>query len=305
VDDPLESLLDQIAIGLRGSKVRYLVSRLRAGEEAENANEVAVSIVRRSFAAYRAAQAGAAAQFGAKVIALENALAEEAADGVTDVTRISAFSGLATSALTAIADKLIDPASYPGSVTGWLDWIVDFLRGDAASRDSLFDGDASIIKAVVRGKKTGGDLTGEEFERLRLALHAWVTGQPFQDIELALGVAARKVARCARARDLVLKIINRQLYMISAAVAELAKAKFVDSGIGNPFPALLECLAYAVRMGFDTPEKLAFAHLRPQLRTRVGAHRACARLGVFSPVPTATFKEVLQYVRAALAFETL
>ena len=228
VDDPLELLLDQIEVGLRGSKVGYLVSRLRAGEELESANEAATSMVRRSFAAYRAARSGAAAQFDAKVVALEGALAEEVANGVTDVTRISAFSGLASSALSAISDKLVDPTTYPGTVTGWLDWIVDFLRNDPASRDSLFDGDATIIRAVVRGKKTGGDLTGDEFQLLRLGLHAWVTGQPLQDIELALGVAPRKVACCPRSRDLVLKIVNRQLYMISAALAELAKAKFVD-----------------------------------------------------------------------------
>jgi ATP-dependent RNA helicase HelY len=305
VDDPLELLLDQIEVGLRGSKVRYLVSRLRAGEESESANEAATSMVRRSFAAYRAAQAGAAARFDAKVVALEGALAEEVADGVTDVTRISAFSGLASSALSAISEKLVDPTTFPDTVTGWLDWTVDFLRDDAASRDSLFDGDASIIKAVVRGKKTGGDLTGDEFQLLRLGLHGWVAGQPLQDIELALGVATRKVACCPRSRDLVLKIVNRQLYMISAALAELAKAKFVESGIENPFPALLECLAYAVRLGFDTPEKVAFAHLRPQVRTRVGVHRACARLGPFPPAPTATFVDVLQHVRAALAFEAL
>jgi ATP-dependent RNA helicase HelY len=305
VDDPLELLLDQIQAGLRGSKVRYLVSRLRAGEEPERANTAAASMVRRSFAAYRAVQAGAAAQFEGKVAALESALAEEVGDGITEVTRISAFSGLASSAVSAIANKLATPSTYPRSVTGWLDWIVDFLRDDAVSRDSLFDGDASIIKVVVRGKKTGGDLTGQEFELLRSGLHAWVRGKPFQDIELAMGVTAQKIALCTRSRDLVLKIVNRRLYMISAAVAELAKAKFADSATENPFPALLECLAYAVRLGFDTPEKVAFAYLQPRVRTRVGVHSRCQRLGAFPPSATATFKDVLHYVRAVLSFDSL
>jgi ATP-dependent RNA helicase HelY len=278
IDDPLQALLDQIEIGLRGSKIRYLVSRLRAGEEAENANTAAASMVRRSFAAYRAAQAGATIQFDAKVAALEVALAEEVADGVTDVTRISAFSGLAGSALSAMSERLADPATYPATIPDWLDWVIDFLRDDGGSRNALFDGDPSIINGIVRGKKTGGDPTDEEFHLLRSGLRAWVTGQPFQNIELALGVPEKKVARCPRSRDLVLKLVNRQLYMISAALAELAKGKFVDSSIEDPFPALLECLAYAVRRGFDTPEKLAFAHLRPELRTRIGVHRACANL---------------------------
>jgi ATP-dependent RNA helicase HelY len=305
IDDPLQVLLDQIEIGLRGSKVRYLVSRLRAGEEADNANAAAMSMVRRSFAAYRAAQAGEMARFDAKAAALEGALAEEVADGVTEVTRISAFSGLASSALSAMSDRLADLGTYPTTIGAWLDWIIDFLRDDANSRNALFDDDASIITAIVRGKKTGGDLTEEEFQLLRSGLRAWIAGQPFQDIELALGVPGRKVGRCPRSRDLVLKLVNRRLYMISAAVAELAKAKFVDAGIENPFPALLECLAYAVRLGFDTPEKVALAHLRPQVRTRVGVHRACANLGPFPPAPTASFRDVLQHVRAALAFDAL
>ena len=83
------------------------------------------------------------AQFDAKVAALEEALAEEVADGTTDVSRISAFSGLASSALFAISARLADPATYPETIAGWLDWIVNFLCDDAISRNALFDGDTS------------------------------------------------------------------------------------------------------------------------------------------------------------------
>jgi ATP-dependent RNA helicase HelY len=167
VDDPLEGLLDQIHAGDRSARVRYFVSRLRAGEEADNANAAASALVRRSFAAYRATQAATTAQFDAKMATLDAALAEEVAEGVTDVTRVSAFTGLSGLALTAISERLGEPGSFPVTVTGWLDWLVNFLRDDKASRESLFDGDSSLIKTVTRGKKTGGDLTAPEFEIFR------------------------------------------------------------------------------------------------------------------------------------------
>lgn len=306
VEDPLESLLDQIQAGNRGARVRYFVSRLRAGEEAERANAAASALARRSFAAYRAAQAGRSAQFEAKMAALEAVLADEVAEGVTDIIRVSAFAGLPVSALAAISDRLGDPVAFPDTVIGWVNWIVDFLRDDEASRESLFDGDSSLIKTIARGKKTGGDLTAAEFEIFRSGLHAWISGCPFKDIERALGVPNEKLGTCGRARDLVLKMINRKLYIISAGLAELAKAKFTDAVVKDPFPAVLEVLAYAIRAGFDTPEKVAFSHHQPSGRTRVAMHRACERhLPAFPRQPDASFRDVLRQVQAMLAFSSL
>src|SRR6185312_4432004 len=105
-----------------------------------------------------------------------------------------------------------------------------------------------------RGKQAGGELSDAEFERVRLGLQSWIGGKPFQDIEIALGVEPTKVRHCSRSRDLVLKVVNRRLYMIAAAVAELAKGKHTELGVPDPFPALLESLAFALRSGFDTPE---------------------------------------------------
>jgi ATP-dependent RNA helicase HelY len=303
VDDPLERLLDLVHAGDRSVRVRYFMSRLRAGEDVENANVAASALIRSSFAAYRAIQAAATAQFDAKVATLDAALAEEVAEGITNITRVSAFAGLPATALAAISERLGGPADFPNTVTGWVDWLVDFLRDDEVSRDSLFDGDASLIKTVARGKKTGGDLTAAEFERFRAGLHAWISGLPFEDIERALGVPDRKIRACARARDLVLKIVNRKLYIISSALAELAKVKFTEAKFQDPQPAVLEILAYALRRGLDTPEKVAFAHHRPGIRSRVAMHRAMARqVGVLPPQPGALFRDVLRRIEGVLAF---
>ena len=81
------------------------------------------------------------------------------------------------------------------------------------------------LKAVCRGTKSTPALTPAEFDRLKAGLRAWVTGQPFDQIEVALGVAAEDVDTCMRSRDLVLKLANRRLYLVAAAVAELVKEK--------------------------------------------------------------------------------
>lgn len=306
VDDPLEILLDQIQAGDLSARVRYFVSRLRAGEEADRANAAASALMRRSFTAYRAAQTARTTQFDAKMAALDAVLVQEVAEGITDITRVSAFTGLPDLALAAISERLGDPRSFPETVAGWVDWLIDFLRDDQSSRESLFDGDASVIKSVARGKKTGGDLTIGEFEVFRAGLHAWISGRPFEDIERALGVLDPKIGTCSRARDLVLKIVNRKLYMISAALAELAKAKFTAAEIEDPHPAVLETLAYAIRTGFDAPAKVAFAYYRPDIRTRVAMHRASAsRVKRFPPERGASFRDVLRDVQVALTFVNL
>ncbi|MES2898034.1 MAG: hypothetical protein V4759_18560 [Pseudomonadota bacterium] len=162
------------------------------------------------------------------------------------------------------------------------------------------------LKAVCRGTKSTPALTPAEFDRLKAGLRAWVTGQPFDQIEVALGVAAEDVDTCMRSRDLVLKLANRRLYLVAAAVAELVKEKLAALEINAVNPAVLEILPIAIRRGWDTPEKAAFAHRHPAIHGRVAAHRAYAkRLGAIEPTLGRTFAEVLNHVDAHLAFGVL
>lgn len=301
----MEYLLDRIHDGDQDGEVSYLISRLRAGEAPDAANAAASALIRRSFGAYRAARTNAATvqAFAAKVAVLDGVLAADAVGGITEAARVSAFTGLPAPALASALARLADPAVFPTTIMGWVDWIINFLRDDAPARLALFEGDDSVMRAVARGKKTGGNLTEAEFQVLRAGLHAWMSGRPFQDIEAALGVDEAKIRCCGRARDLVLKIVNRRLYMIASAIAELAKARYAETAIVESYPAILESLAYAIRSGFDTPEKVAFSHLNPRIRTRVATHRASqAQIGAVEQVVGARFRDVLQEVKATLAF---
>jgi hypothetical protein len=306
IDDPMTSLLDEIQSDTPPStELRYFLSRLKAGEPDDTAVDAAVEIVRRSLGGFRARLK--AEDFELKLEALRTALVAEADEISLDVARVAAFTGLSATGLQAVSVALdAQIAALPSTVPAWCDWLVDFVAGDPATFEALFGKDADTVKAVGRGSKSDPPLVPAEFNQLKAGLKSWVTGQPFDQIEVALGVAPAAVDACARARDLVLKLANRRLYLIAAAIAELAQEKLAALGTPAVNPAVLEIFPIAVRRGWDTPEKAAFAHRQPAIRGRVAAHRAFeARLGAMAPTMGLTFAEVLNHVDAHLAFGVL
>jgi ATP-dependent RNA helicase HelY len=303
MDDPLTTILDQIQAGnLDDATVRYFSSRVRAGESSDDAVDKAVLMVSRSFAAFKARQARQEASFNQKLEALRAVLADNVAS--PEIVTIAASTGLSNEPLLAAqAIFTANPAVIPTSVVAWIDWIVAFFAADEDSYMSLLGDDADIVNYVVRGKKSGGPPTAAEFTLLKAGLNAWVTGRSFHEIELALGVAANNVKRCQRARDLVLKLANRSLYLIASSLVEVAKLVLAAQGVNPPQPAVLEILAVAIRKGLDTPDKIAFAYRRPNLRSRVLIHRSFTEL-LGAPGDTAglDYAAVLMHTTARIAF---
>jgi hypothetical protein len=124
-----------------------------------------------------------------------------------------------------------------------------------------------------------------------------------RDIEVALGAEAGGIGRCPRARDLALKLASRNLYLAVSSLAEVARVILTRHERPVQQPAILETLAYGIRRGIDHPEKIAFAHLRPTVRSRVLLHAAFARdLGVPGAVAGLDFQAVRAGVSARLAF---
>jgi hypothetical protein len=285
MDDPLTTILDQIQAGnLDDATVRYFSSRVRAGEEADDAVDKAVSMVKRSFSAFKAKQAQQEASFDQKVEALRAVLADNIAS--PEIVTIAASTGLSNEPLLAVQNIFMaNPEAIPTSVVAWIDWIVAFFVADKDSYLSLLGDDADIVNYVVRGKKKGGPPTAAEFALLKAGLQAWIAGRSFHEIELALGVADDKIKCCPRARDLVLKLANRSLYLIAASFIEVAKLVLAAKGLDAAQPAVNEILAVAIRKGLDTPDKIAFAYRRPTLRSRVLIHRGFAEL-LGTPIDT-------------------
>jgi ATP-dependent RNA helicase HelY len=100
IDDPLTELFDRIQAGERDApKVRYLLSRLRAGEEDAATEEIAVRMVARSFAAYQARANADEAAFAKKVAAVKVALAEDGEQNDRQAMRICSGPQLRDTAL--------------------------------------------------------------------------------------------------------------------------------------------------------------------------------------------------------------
>lgn len=305
IDDPLTSLLDRIQAGeLTSGSVRYLLSRLRAGEAEDTAVSSAVEMISRSFAGYQARQAQKDADFNKKLSALKTALDTATKETSAPVMQIAAFTGLAVEPLTAIAAKVeAEIDVLPSTVCGWMEWLIDFMVADRANYALLFGSAVETVKAVTRGKKTGGDSTAAEMTLLKTALTEWLRGRPFDRIEASLGVPTDKIGACKRARDLVNHIANRQLYMVAAAAAEVIRQTLTANEKTATNPAVLEIFAYAIRRGLDTPEKVAFAYRTPSARSRVLLHHAFAeKVGDRPPVLGSDFEQIMRHLDAVLAF---
>ncbi|MEO1211254.1 MAG: DEAD/DEAH box helicase [Cyanobacteria bacterium J06638_20] len=304
IDDPLTALLDRIQTGdVSGADVRYFLSRLRAGQGEEQDPNRPIEIMNRSLAAFQARRADNQAAFDERVRSLREALDAEphATHVMTD--KIAAYSGMQfepLEALAALVKAEID--NLPTSIIEWCEWLIDFVTGDRASYAILFGPDVDTVKAITRGRKTGGDSTDIEMARLKPALRAWLTGATFAEIESALGEAPDRIRKCKRTRDLVLHLINRRLYLIAGALSALVQNILQESGRVSENPAALEVLAIAVRKGLDSPEKVAFTHLSPAIRSRVVLHRAYIQKFPNSPAQmNADFHTILRSMGVHLA----
>lgn len=298
VDDPISAVLDAIQAGAAGPEVEYFVNRMRSGDP-QTANAAAVELAGKSFGAFQAKLKGVA--FDAAIAALKEALIATPAEQDEQGATVAALTGLPREAVAILAARLgADPNACPKTIEAWVTWIVDFFRAEPGAATALV-GELDTIKSVVRGNKSAPPVTDEEWKRLEQALLGWVRGHPFSQIEALLGVGPKKLGVCKRTRDLVLKVVNRNLYIVATALAELAKQRLpvgADGTRADP-PAVLEILAYALRTGFNTPDKTAFHQLRPDIRTRVGLHRAFqAIFGEGTPCPDESYLEVYKHVQA-------
>ncbi|GAN61736.1 hypothetical protein ACI01nite_25960 [Acetobacter cibinongensis] len=305
IDDPLTSLLDRIQLGdVNGPDVRYFLSRLRAGAGEEQDADRPIQMMSRSFAAFQARKAGNEAAFDAQIASLRGAIDADVQAAEAATVKVAAFSGMQLEPLMALTARIAaEIDALPTSIIEWCDWLVDFMIADRQSYALLFGSDVETVKAVTRGRKTGGDSTDAEIRLLKPALRAWLSGAPFVTIEVALGVVPAKIRTCKRSRDFVLRLMNRRFYMIAGALTGLVQHALQEAGKVSANPAVLEILAIAIRKGLDSPEKVAFAHRSPSIRSRVVTHRAYAE-----EVPGrqdqlgADFQTILRSIDAKLAF---
>jgi hypothetical protein len=275
--DPVSLVLDRIQAGDTNSPIaRYFVSRIQAAEDPEQAATNALALVRRSFSKYLAERQNALPAFEAKIAALQAAIAQEA-DANVSIFAIAASHGLMAAPLGAARARMeAGIEELPTSILGWLEWLIDFFHADREAYAALMDTDAQTALGIMRGKKQGTPPTAAEFEKLKGALSLWLQGRPYREIEARLE-GAPATGYCLRARDLIMKLASRRLYLILSAVGGVAKQLYAEREMASPEPSVLETLAVAIRKGLDTPQKIALDHVSTTVRSRVRTHAAFAQ----------------------------
>jgi ATP-dependent RNA helicase HelY len=300
IEDPITAVLDRIHASRNPtSQSLYFMSRVRAGDNVEGA----INLVRKSFAAFQAKQNDAEAIFDEKVEALRRVLIASDDESETDVAAVAASHGLSKAPLKQVQKELSALDQMPDTLIGWSDWLTNFLSTHPKSCQGLLGQEASTLTYVVSGKKTGGPTKAREFEKLKLGLRSWLAGKPFCEIEQALGVPKNRLGCCPRARDLVLKLANRNFYLIASAISEIARSLAIKNSLVVPQPSVLETFGAAMRKGLDSPRKVAFAHLRPKIRSRVAVHSTFHRiLGQPTPLNGANYETILSQTATLLMF---
>lgn len=304
LEDPTGHLLDHIQAGnLDEVSVRYFVTRIRPTESTPEATNSALEIIRKSFGAFQARRANEEAAFDEKIAALASVLNADRPLHA-EMAVIASSSGFPDEPLIAIEAKLTaNINALPNSIPEWSDWLIDFFEADRPSYEALIGADEGTVLYVMRGKKSGGPPTAQEFQKLKAGFKAWLTGRPFCDIERALGVPEAKLGKCMRSRDLALKVAARSFYLVIASVAEAARVVLELHPTAAPQSAILETLPIAFRKGIDTPDKVAFSQLRTKIRSRVLLHKAFAEeVGQPDNLVGMDYDTVKAHLNARLAF---
>lgn len=279
MSDPLQVILDRInTASLRDPDVEYALNRLSTAVAPEGTDTEASTrfSVNKSFGSYQAAKQNASEQFEQQIVQLKVLLAERNT-GVTDqiLLELAAQSGASISVLSALRTRLRDGLdTLPVTIRDWVSWIIEWLADDDNARLTLLGREQGTILGAV-GRKAKEPFSADVIRDLLPGVLAWITGQPLRAIEIALGGNPDEdnERACPRARRLVTNIVPMGLTFISGLVARLLE-EVAEIDEDSKIPrSVIECLPTAVRRGFDSPLKLAFADVNASLLSRVQTHK--------------------------------
>jgi hypothetical protein len=284
VSDALEIVLDRLMEGhSEDSDVRYVVNRFAVLREVENGSEEPTVLfnLQKSFAAYRARQRDQVAPFETKVAQLRSAITAAMPGTLDNATALLATqSGLSAQVLMDARDRLKDDIDeLPKSVEGWLEWTTNWLDATETARDALLsDILDSILYAI--GKARSDEYEQGDILKLLPGLRAWITGQPLNSIEVALGGNPDEPNEaeqlCLRARELVGSIIPRGLSFTFSLLTKILKELPQDQTAALDMQ-LIESLGTAIRKGYDSPGKLIYASKHKSILSRVQVHEEYAK----------------------------
>lgn len=279
ISDPISRILDEISNGNTVDRdVMYLVNRLATLNDSEN-NESSLFNLKSSFAAFRSRANNEEQRFNSQLVELENLVKLKDADEIDQSLSILASqSGLPPLVLSRLRSAITkNIGALPTSINEWSIWLFNWFKTDPEAKELLlFDVKMSILGATGRNKN--GELSDDVLDALSLGVRAWLSGFPLRDIEIALGGnpdsdnATAKV--CPRARELVGTVLPRGLSFIMGLVTRIVTEISPYDNQESLSSEVVEALSTAIRLGYDSPEKLAFSFSNSAILSRVGVHQA-------------------------------
>ncbi len=279
ISDPISRVLDEISDGNTVNReVMYLVNRLATLNDTEN-NERSLFNLKSSFAAFRSRANNEEQRFNSQLVELENLVKLKDGDEIDQSLSILASqSGLPPLVLSRLRSAITkNIGALPTSINEWSIWLFNWLKTDPEAKELLlFDVKMSILGATGRNKN--GELSDDVLEALSPGVRAWLSGFPLRDVEIALGGnpdsdnATAKA--CPRARELVGTVLPRGLSFIMGLVTRIVTEISPYDNQESLSSEVVEALSTAIRLGYDSPEKLAFSFSNSEILSRVGVHQA-------------------------------
>ena len=282
IDDPIQGVLDQIHAGSTASgNPAYLISKLPLSV-ASSSEDPAETLLRRSFAAYRARNLGNETWINTRIA---TAIAARATVEIPDegrwIEQVASSTGLSIEILQQLLE-LADLGSFGGTATEVVSALLDWL-----TRRPL------LLMDLIRPESLEG-LFGDQYKKLPsdehraraalakiiVLLPLWMSGAPLCQLEAAFLGRTKKLGRCEYARYFVARIVPDVAFM-AGLPARLLTARAKYAGHPHALSTVLATLGSAIREGCDSPEALA---------TKINCGRGVSRVAA-----RRTFEEIRDF----------
>jgi hypothetical protein len=284
ISDPVEVILDRLTLGdLDDQDVRYAVNRLMTFRANEGGEASSLFNVRRSFAAFKSIASNNSLIFEQRVDLLDEAVEQFVHVTVpSEVVPLAAKTGLPLALLGGLRSRLKGQLeqNVPASIDAWIAWIFCWIKEEEACARELLREIIGRLNAST-GRPKHSDYSPETLDRIELGVRGWLQGHTVRDIEVTLGGNPDSILKseivCPRARELIGTVVPRGIaYVVTLVVMTLGtiEGAALEGSAGD----VVKSLAFAVRKGLDSPQKVRFALKNQAILSRVQLHNAFARV---------------------------
>jgi hypothetical protein len=294
IEDPLRNVLDQIHDGITKSGTSaYLLSKLPLSVAA-SVDDPAETLLKRSFAVYRAKAQGDQEWIDSRIAAAMAARSSvELSDDGKWIEQVAGSTGLSVELLQQLVD-LADSGAFEGTtmeaIGALLDWLAEkpTILLDLVRPESL----EGLFGEKYKNLSSDVERAGQALPAVALLLPLWMSGVPLCKLESQWLARKDNLGRCEYARHFVSRIVP-DLSFLAGLPARLLTARAKQSTDLVPLRTVIATLGSAVREGCDSPEALA---------TRVNCGRGISR--VMSRVTFDAIKRLAPAGTATEDFET-